>query len=50
MKRFDETNEMLEGSFLIEFSDFEQIEKVRSDLSKLSKSVKVTFLDSQGAY
>ena len=50
MKRFDETNEMLEASFLVEFSDFEQIEKVRSDLSKLSKSVKTTFLDSQGAY
>ena len=50
MKRFDETNEMLEASFLVDFSDYEQIEKVRSDLSKLSKSVKITFLDSQGAY
>ena len=50
MKRFDETNEMLEASFSVEFSDYEQIEKVRSDLSKLSKSVKITFLDSQGAY
>ena len=50
MKRFDETNELLEASFLVDFSDYEQIEKVKTELSKLSKSVKVTFLDSQGAY
>jgi hypothetical protein len=50
MKRFDETNEMLEGSFLVDFSNYDQIEKVRSELSKLSKSVKITFLDSQGVY
>ena len=50
LKRFDETNEMLEASFLVEFSDYEQIEKVRNELNKLSKSVKITFLDSQGVY
>ena len=50
MKRFDETDEILEASFLVDFRDYEKIEKVRSELSKLSKSVKVTFLDSQGAY
>ncbi|MEA1882949.1 MAG: DUF4956 domain-containing protein [Caldisericota bacterium] len=50
MKRFDETDEILEASFLVDFEDYEKIEKVRSELSKLSKLVKVTFLDSQGAY
>ena len=50
MKRFDETDEILEASFLVDFRDYEKIEKVRSELSKLSKSVKVTFLDSQGVY
>ena len=50
LKRFDETDEMLEASFLVDFSDYEQIEKVRSELSKLSKSVKIAFLDYQSAY
>jgi len=50
MKRFDETNEMLEASFLVDFSDYEQIEKVRSELNKLSKSIKITFLESREAY
>jgi uncharacterized membrane protein YhiD involved in acid resistance len=50
MKRFDETDEMLEASFLVDFGDYEQIEKVKSELSKLSKSIKITFLDSQGTF
>ena len=48
MRRFDETNEMLEASFLVDFSDYEKIENVRDELSKLSESIKITFLDYQG--
>ena len=50
LKRFDETNELLEASFLVDFGDYEDMENVRRELSELSESVKVTFLDYQGTY
>ena len=50
IKRFDETREMLEASFLVEFSDFSQLEKAKNELNQLSDSVKVTFLDLQRTY
>jgi len=50
LRRFDETNEMLEASFLVDFADYEQVEKVRSELSQLSKTMKITFLESRGIY
>ena len=45
LKRFDETNEILEASFLVDFEEYEQLEKVKNELSEVSKSVKITFLD-----
>ena len=50
MKRFDETNEVLEASFLVEFRGYKQIEKTKTELRQLSESVKITFLDSRGTY
>ncbi|MFC2001744.1 DUF4956 domain-containing protein [Chloroflexota bacterium] len=50
MKRFDETSEVLEASFLVDFSDYSQLEKVKEELIKLSESVKITFLDPLGRY
>jgi len=50
MRRFDETNEVLEASFLVEFHDYEEFEKLKSELRELSKGVKITFLDYQGTY
>lgn len=49
MKRFDETKEIIEASFLIEFDDFEQMQLAKSELQKLNDSVKITFLDNKGA-
>jgi len=47
LKRFDETAGMLEASFMVDFSDYSDLEKARDELSELSKSVRLTFLDSQ---
>ena len=50
MKRFDETGETMEASFLVDFTDYSQMEKAKNELKKLSDSVKITFLDTQGNY
>ena len=48
MKRFDETKEMLEVSFLIEFDDFKQLLTAKSTLQSLNETMKITFLDNKG--
>ena len=48
MKRFDDTKEMIEASFLVEFDDFEQLKEAKSELRKLNDSAKITFLDNRG--
>lgn len=50
LKRFDETNETLESSFLVSFDDFGHIESLKNELNTVSKSVKITFLDQQSIY
>jgi hypothetical protein len=48
LKRFDETAEALEASFRVEFDDFAQLERAKSELLAANRDVKVTFLDVQG--
>ena len=48
LKRFDENNEILEASFLIEFINFEQLTKMKSALYKINDSIKISFLDNRG--
>lgn len=48
LKRFDETKEMLEASFLVEFEDFQQLEQSKSSLQKLNDSIKISFIDNKG--
>ena len=50
LKRFDETKEMLEASFMVEYTDYKQLEESKATLQKMSDSVKVTFLDNQGIF
>lgn len=50
LKRFDETNETLESTFLVNFDNFEQIECLKNELNACSKSIKITFLDNLGMY
>ena len=50
MKRFDETKEALEASFLVEFRDFDNLKEAREELRRLKDSIKITFLDNKGIY
>ncbi len=48
LKRFDESKEMIESTFLVEFDGFKELEASKSELQKLSDSVKITYLDNKG--
>jgi uncharacterized membrane protein YhiD involved in acid resistance len=48
LKRFDDTKELLEASFLVEFEDFPHLEASKAELQKLGDAVKVTLLDNKG--
>jgi hypothetical protein len=48
LKRFDESKEILEASFLVEFDTIDQLNKSKSELQGLSDSIKITFLDNKG--
>jgi len=48
LKRFDETDELFEASFLIDFRDFEQLNEAKYALQKLEGSLKISFLDNKG--
>lgn len=48
LKRFDKTNDTIEASFLVKFEDFEGLAHVNDALTKISKKIKITFVDYQG--
>lgn len=48
LKRFDDTNELLEAAFMVEFEDFPQMATTRLELQKLGDTIKITFLDNKG--
>jgi len=48
MKRFDETKEMVEASFLVACDDFEKLNQAKSDLKRLNENLRITFLDNKG--
>ena len=48
LKRFDETQEQLDASFLVEFDDFAHLEHAKSELLAENRDVKVSFLDLKG--
>jgi hypothetical protein len=45
LKRFDEKGSMFEASFLVGLDDFENLEGLSADLKKISKTMKVSFID-----
>ena len=47
LKRFDENNEMIEASFLVESPKPENLQLCKDKLQKLSDSVKITFVDNK---
>ena len=50
LRRLDETNEVVEASFLVEFSNFEQLNETKKALQKLDDAITFNFLDNKGIY
>ena len=48
IKRLDESDDMLEATFLVEFGDYNKLINMKNEIRELHKGVKITFLDSQG--
>lgn len=48
LRRFDDSREMLEAAFMVEFEDFPKLTATRTELHRLDESVKITFLDNRG--
>lgn len=47
LKRFDEGNDIIEASFLVEIDKTEKIQKCKEELNKLNDNIKVTFIDNK---
>ena len=48
--RFDETAEMLEAGFLVEFRETSQLNETKSNLRALSEEIEITFMDNKGIW
>lgn len=48
IKRFDETKDLIEATFIVEYKDYEKLQSSKSALRKLDESMKITFLDNKG--
>lgn len=48
LRRFDETENISEASFLIESDNFDQLKEAKSELQSLNKSIHITFMDNKG--
>ena len=48
LRRLDETNGLLEASFMVEAQNFNQLHNAKTELQKLNDSLKITFLDNRG--
>ncbi len=48
IKRLDERKDFMEVSFLVEFSDFNQLNQAKDTLRGLDESIQISFLDFKG--
>jgi hypothetical protein len=48
--RFDETEEVMESSFLIEIQDFSQLNKAKNELQAHNDKLHITFIDNKGLF
>jgi len=48
IKRLDESDKILEVTFLVEFDNYNKLISMKNELRDLDNGVKVTFLDNQG--
>jgi len=47
LKRFDETSEVIEATFLVGFKNFNLLNQCRHDLKKINDSLEIVFLDDK---
>jgi len=47
LKRFDETNQLVEAAFLVDVQNFEELNKTKQELQALSPNLKISFLDNK---
>ncbi len=47
LKRLDETSEIMEAAFLVEFRGYEQLKEAKNALQELDKTLKFSFLDNK---
>ena len=50
LKRLDETSNVLEISFLVEFENFEKFNESKKELKSLNKSINIQIIDNLGVY
>jgi hypothetical protein len=48
LKRFDETKEVIEAAFLVEFDSLDKLNQSKAELQETNEHVKITFLDNNG--
>ena len=48
LRRLDETNEILEASFMVQTQNFSQLNNAKNELKQLNDTLKFTFLDNKG--
>jgi len=48
LKRFDEENDRIEASFIIDCSEFEKLNKIKLDLQEINNAMRITFMDNKG--
>ncbi len=48
LKRLNETGDLIEAAFLVEFENYEQFERSRNELIRMNDSVHINFLDNKG--
>ena len=48
LRRVDESKELLEAAFQVEFDDFDALSQTKNELQRINEHVQITFLDNQG--
>ena len=50
LKRFDENEQILEASFLIEIKNYQELSTVKDKLKNIDPSISISFLDNKGIF
>ncbi|OHA14948.1 MAG: hypothetical protein A3A10_00920 [Candidatus Tagabacteria bacterium RIFCSPLOWO2_01_FULL_42_9] len=50
LKRFDETEEKLEASFLIKYDGYGNLDRTKSELRQLAPDIEISFIDNKSSY